>query len=160
MSTLPVLIEEDIEELDRALQELLLKCEGSAALIIDKGGFLITQVGEGRKFDSTTLAALSAASFAATQGIASLVSETNFTSVYQQGDSFSLLVLNVDEYSLLTIVFKAAVSVGAVKYFAVSTAKQVAKQMKKAYRRSPDIGLDLSELNMADTAPLFRKKTV
>jgi len=160
MSTLPVLIEEDIEELERALQELLLKCEGSAALIIDKGGFLITQVGEGRKFDSTTLAALSAASFAATQGIASLVSETNFTSVYQQGDSFSLLVLNVDEYSLLTIVFKAAVSVGAVKYFAVSTAKQVAKQMKKAYRRAPDSGMDLSELNMADTAPLFRKKVV
>src|SRR5260221_1957444 len=88
MSTLPVLIEEDIEELERALQELLLKCEGSAALIIDKGGFLITQVGDGRKIDSTTLAALSAASFAATQGIASLVSETNFSSVYQQGDSF------------------------------------------------------------------------
>ena len=106
MSTLPVLIEEDIEELERALQELLLKCEGSAALIIDKGGFLITQVGDGRKIDSTTLAALSAASFAATQGIASLVSETNFSSVYQQGDSFSLLVLNVDEYSLLTVVFR------------------------------------------------------
>ncbi len=158
MSTLPVLIEEDIEELERALQELLLKCEGSAALIIDKGGFLITQVGDGRKIDSTTLAALSAASFAATQGIASLVSETNFSSVYQQGDSFSLLVLNVDEYSLLTVVFKAAVSVGAVKYFAVSTAKQVAKQMKKAHRRAPETGLDLSELNVADTAPLFRKK--
>ena len=66
MATLPQLIEEDIDELERALQELLLKCDGSSALIIDKGGFLITQIGEARKYDTTTLAALSAASFAAT----------------------------------------------------------------------------------------------
>ena len=159
MATLPQLIEEDIDELERALQELLLKCDGSSALIIDKGGFLITQIGEARKYDTTTLAALSAASFAATQGIASLVSETNFSSVYQQGDSHSLLVLNVDEYCLLTVVFKAAVSVGAVKYYAVATAKQIAKQLKKAHRRAPEAGLDLSELNLADPTPLFRKKS-
>jgi predicted regulator of Ras-like GTPase activity (Roadblock/LC7/MglB family) len=158
MATLPQLIEEDIQELDRAMQELLLKCDGSAVLIIDKGGFLITHVGEARKFDTTTLAALSAASFAATEGIASLVSETNFSSVYQQGESYSLLVLNVDEYCLLTVVFKAEVSVGAVKYFAISTAKQIAKQLKKAHRRAPDAGVDLSELNMIDPTPLFRKK--
>jgi len=159
MATLPQLIEEDIDELERALQELLLKCDGSSALIIDKGGFLITQIGEARKYDTTTLAALSAASFAATQGIASLVSETNFSSVYQQGDSHSLLVLNVDEYCLLTVVFKAAVSVGAVKYYAVATAKQIAKQLKTAHRRAPEAGLDLSELNLADPTPLFRKKS-
>jgi predicted regulator of Ras-like GTPase activity (Roadblock/LC7/MglB family) len=159
MATLPQLIEEDIHELDRALQELLLKCDGSAGLIIDKGGFLITQVGQARHLDTTTLAAMSAASFAATETIASLVNETNFSSVYQQGESHSLLVLNVDEFCLLTIVFRAEVSVGAVKYFAVSTAEQVAKQLKKAQRRAPDAGLDLSELNLADPTPLFRRKT-
>ena len=158
MSTLPQLIEEDIEELESALQDLLLKCEGNVALVIDKGGFLITQVG-GDHVDITTLAALSAASFAATQGIASLVSETNFSSVYQQGESHSLLVLNVDEYCLLAVIFKAEVSVGAVKYFAVTTARSVGRQMKKAHRRAPEEGLDLSELNLADPAPLFRKKT-
>ena len=158
MPTLPQLIEEDIQELDRALHELLLKCEGMAALLIDKGGFLITQVGDAPQLDTTTLAALAAGSFAATQTIASLVNETNFTSVYQQGEQYSLLVINEDEYCLLTVVFKAQVSVGAVKYFAVSTGRQIAKQLKKANRRAPDAGWDLSELNMADTAPLFRKK--
>jgi len=157
MATLPQLIEEDVSELDNAMEELLIKCEGSAALIIDKGGFLITQVGS-RQFDFTTLAALSAASFAATETIASLVSETNFSSVYQQGENFSLLVLNVDEFCLLTIVFKAEISVGSVKYFAVTTARQVAKQLKKAVRRAPEAGLDLSMLNLADPTPLFRKK--
>ena len=158
MASLPQLIEEDVQELCRTLQELLLKTDATVALIIDKGGFLITQCGD-HNIDTTTLAALSAASFAATEGIASLVSETNFASVYQQGDTFSLLVLNVDQYCLLTVVFKAHISVGAVKYFGNNTIKDVAVQLHRAHERDPGAALDLSMLNMADPSPVFRKKT-
>jgi predicted regulator of Ras-like GTPase activity (Roadblock/LC7/MglB family) len=159
MATLPQLIEEDIEAMNRALDELLARSEACAALIIDKGGFLITQTVHARQFDLVTLAALSAASFAATQGIANLVSETNFTSIYQQGEIHSLLVINIDEHCLLTVVFPAQVSVGAVKYFAAATVKQVANQLQKATQRNPTARLDLSLINMAETGPLFRKKT-
>jgi|SRR5882762_1829072 len=159
MPSLPQLIEEDVQELSRTLQDLLIKTDASIALVIDKGGFLISQSGEHEVFDTTTIAALSAASFAATQGIASLVNETNFTSIYQQGDSFSLLVLNVDEYCLMTVVFKAHISVGAVKYFGNSTIKDIAVQMHKAHQRDPSGGVDLSMLNMADPSPVFRKKS-
>jgi predicted regulator of Ras-like GTPase activity (Roadblock/LC7/MglB family) len=119
MPTLPQLIEEDIRELNSVLYALLLKSEAGTALVIDKGGFIITKAGEVNSFDLTTLAALSAASYAATETIASLVDEKNFSSVYQQGDNYSLLVLNVDEHCLLALVFKAAISVGAIKYYAV-----------------------------------------
>lgn len=159
MATLPQLIEEDIEVLNRALDTLLSKSEACAALIIDKGGFLITQTVHARQFDLVTLAALSAASFAATQGIANLVNETNFTSIYQQGEMHSLLVINVDEHCLLTVVFPAQVSVGAVKYFAATTIKEVANQLKKASQRDPTAKLDLSLMNLAETGPLFRRKT-
>jgi len=159
MGTLPQLIEEDIRVLNRALEELLKKSEASTALIIDKGGFLITQTFHSDELDTTTLAALSAASFAATQGIANLISEANFSSVYQQGETHSMLVVNVDEFCLLTVIFPAQVSVGAVKYFASTTIQQVAKQLKRAQERDPDASLDLSLLNVAETAPLFRKKT-
>ena len=159
MATLPQLFEEDIRELERALQDLLMKSEASAALIIDKGGFLISQCGEYHDFDTTTLAALSAASFAATQGIAELVGETNFSSVYQQGEHLSILVGNVDEYCLLTVIFKAQISVGAVKYYSNPTIHAVAAQLQRAHERAPGAGLDLSVLNMADPSPLFRKKS-
>jgi predicted regulator of Ras-like GTPase activity (Roadblock/LC7/MglB family) len=158
MSSLPQLIEEDVHELNRTLHDLLMKTEASAALIIDKGGFLISQCGEYHDFDTTTLAALSAASFAATQGIAGLVSETNFSSVYQQGENFSLLVVNVDEYCLLTVIFKAKISVGAVKYYCSPTIHAIADQLKVAHDRDPGAGLDLSMANLADPSPLFRRK--
>src|SRR5436190_16275990 len=150
MSTLPQIIEEDITELDRVMDELLDKSDASIALLLDKGGFLITKTGPHQQYDTVTLAALSAASFAATQMIATLVSENNFSTVYQQGDQHSILVLNVDEFSLLAVIFGPESSVGAVKYYAEPCVRCIAKQLKKAKNRAPTDGLDLSIANVAD----------
>jgi predicted regulator of Ras-like GTPase activity (Roadblock/LC7/MglB family) len=158
MATLPQLIEEDIRQLDGALNELITRSEATSAMVIDKGGFLITQCGDVRRFDLTTLCALAAAMYAATQGIAGLVSEVNFSSVYQQGENFSLLVHNVDEHCLLVVIFRAQISVGAVKYYALGTLSDVARQLERAQARAPGEGYDLSMMNIANTADIFRKK--
>ena len=158
MPALPQLIEDDILQLDGALGELLKKSEATLTLIIDKGGFLITRCGDLKDFNGTTLAALAAASFAATQGIADLVSETNFHCVYQQGENCSLLVQNVDENCLLVIIFGSDTSVGAVKFYAANTIAQVAAQLQAAYQRDPSALLDLSLLNLADPSEVFFKK--
>ena len=159
MPTLPQLLEEDILRLDDVLRNFLERSEATTALVIDKGGFLITQVGAPRGFDTTTLAALSAAAFAATESIASLVSENNFSSVYQQGEKFSMFVVCVDENCLLAVIFKAHLSVGAVKYFAGPAAQRIAAQMQVAQERDPGAGLDLSVLNIADASAVFKKKS-
>ena len=158
MATLPQLIEEDVSRLDRVLQDLLTQSEATTALIIDKGGFLITHKGESKDFDLTTIAALASGAYLANQTIANLVHEENFDSVYQQGEKFSMFVLNVDEYCLLVIIFRAEISVGAVKYFATRMSPRIASQLKAAHERSPENGLDLSILNIADTAKVFRRK--
>src|SRR5436853_6539727 len=132
MPTLPQLIEDDIQRLDDELRELLAQTDATTALIIDKGGFLITSAGDNRQFDLTTIAALASGAFMANQTIANLVHETNFNSVYQQGEKFSMLVMGVDEESLLVIIFKATVSVGAVKYFATPAVQKLAWQFKIA----------------------------
>jgi predicted regulator of Ras-like GTPase activity (Roadblock/LC7/MglB family) len=159
MATLPQLIEEDIERLDDALRELLEKSDATTALIIDKGGFLLTSQGDARQFDTTTIAALASGAFMANQTIANLVHETSFNSVYQQGEKFSMFVICVDENCLLVVIFKAQVSVGVVKYYAVPAAAQIAEQMVRAQERDPGAGLDLSELNLADTSGLFKRKS-
>ena len=158
MATLPQLIEEDVRELECALQELLIKCEGSSALIIDKGGFLISSYGDSRQFDLTTIAALASGAYMANQTIANLVHEPNFNSVYQQGQKYSMFVISIDDQCMLAVIFKAKVSVGAVKYYAEPATKHIAKQFKVAHRRDPSGGLDLSVLNIADTSGVFKKK--
>lgn len=159
MATLPQLNEEDIEVLGNALGDLLNKSESTYAMILDKGGFLISESGDTGSFDSTTLGALAAAAYAATQGIASLVGEDNFSSVYQQGESFSLLVNNIDEHCLLVVIFNAQISVGAVKYYAMTAISLIAQQIQVAAGRSPEDGLDLSVLNLASTADVFSRRS-
>src|SRR6201987_1450905 len=127
MATLPQLIEEDVQCLDDALRELLEKSDATTALIIDKGGFLISDQGDSRQFDLTTIAALASGAYLANQTIANLVHEANFNSVYQQGEKFSMFVLCINEQSMLVVIFKATVSVGAVKYFAIPAAKGIAE---------------------------------
>jgi predicted regulator of Ras-like GTPase activity (Roadblock/LC7/MglB family) len=158
MGTLPQLLEEDIRLLDEVLAGLLEKSDATTALIIDKGGFLITSAGDARQFDLTTIAALASGAYLANQTIANLVHETNFNSIYQQGQKFSMFVLSVDEQCMLVVIFKAAVSVGAVKYFAMTSAEEIAKQLFVARRRDPGSGLDLSVLNLADPGEVFKRR--
>jgi predicted regulator of Ras-like GTPase activity (Roadblock/LC7/MglB family) len=159
MASLPQLIEEDIQLLDDVLEELLDKSDATTALVIDKGGFLISSRGDSRQFDLTTIAALASGAYLANQTIANLVHETNFNSVYQQGEKFSMFVVCVDEYCLLSVIFKAHLSVGAVKYFAMPAAQKIAQQLQIAQERDPGGGLDLSVLNLADPSELFKKKS-
>ncbi len=154
---LPQLIADDVRELDRLLVDLVHRSESSAAMVVDKGGFLIIQSGSQSDMDGTTLAALAAGSFAATQGMASIVSEANFNCVYQQGETYSLIVQNIDFDTLLIVVFAAHISVGAVKYFANSTVPQIAHQFTVARHRDPGHGIDLSMLNMENSSEFFRK---
>jgi len=159
MATLPQLLEEDIQGLDDVLREFLGHSDATTALIIDKGGFLITHQGDSRRFDLTTIAALASGAFLANQTIASLVHEENFNCVYQQGEKISMFVTNVDEECLLVVIFKAQSGVGVVKYYAVPARERIAAQLKAAHERDPGAGLDLSMLNLADTSSVFKRKS-
>ncbi len=158
MATLPQLIEEDIHRLGVILQELLKHTEASTALIIDKGGFLITSQGNADDFDLTTIAALTSGAYMANQTIANLVNEANFNNVYQQGEKHSIYATSAGEETILVVIFEADKSVGVVKYFCEPVAERIMQQLKIAYEREPDQGLDLSVLNVADTSGVFKKK--
>src|SRR4051812_32005475 len=112
MYTLPQLLEEDVTVLDGALHDLLARTDASTALITDKAGFCLVQQGETERFDVTSVAALASGSFEATQAIARIIDEPNFSCVYQQGEHFSMLVNNIDEQTVLIVIFPSGVSVG------------------------------------------------
>jgi len=156
MATLPQLLEEDIQKLNEILRDFIARTDATAALVIDKGGFLITHQGRTKDLDLTTIGALSSGAFMANQTIAGLVNETNFNSIYQQGEKSSLFVVNVDEHCLMVVIFSS--HVGVVKFFSAAAVNQIAAQLKIARDRAPGQGIDLSMLNVANPQDVFRKK--
>jgi predicted regulator of Ras-like GTPase activity (Roadblock/LC7/MglB family) len=158
MFTLPLLISDDIAAIDAALGDFLGNSGARLALFIDTGGFIVTLQGEVGNIDTSTLGALAANSFAATQAIAKIIEDQSVTSLYQQGNENSLLIVAVDDFGFLAVVFPAAIGVGSVKYYSEDMVVRVGRQLHTARSRAPEQGLDLSALNLADAAPLFRRR--
>jgi predicted regulator of Ras-like GTPase activity (Roadblock/LC7/MglB family) len=158
MPGLPPLIEEDVQSLDAALDDLLRRSEAAVALIIDKGGPLISQRGALENFDATTIAALAAGSFCATQAIAQRIGENGFSNIYQQGERHSLLFCDIDDNVLLVVIFKADISAGAIKYYAAAAVRQVGQQLERARQRSPQNSMDLVSMNVVDVSSIFTQK--
>ena len=107
----------------------------------------------------TTIGALASGAFMANQTIAGLVNETNFNSVYQQGEKSSMLVVNIDEHCLLIVIFSASIGVGDHEIFCHRHHQENRRaKLAVAQNRNPGGGYDLSVLNIADSESLFRKK--
>jgi predicted regulator of Ras-like GTPase activity (Roadblock/LC7/MglB family) len=159
MPSSPQLLEEDIREIQTALGDFLTKSEATAALLAAEGGFLILQQGDTSQFDPTSLGALAANTFSATQEIAKLLNESGFATVYQQGVQHSILIGQVNRHHTLIVIFPANNSVGAVKYFAAFAVQAIAAQLAKARERAPDEGFDLALLNVSDASQIFKMKS-
>jgi len=158
MGQFPQLNQEDIDHVDAVLRDLLKKSEANIALLVEKAGYLIHQCGNPEQIDTTTFATLGSNAYNAVQFMASLVNESNFTSMYQQGESYSTLMLNIDENSLLVIVFPTHLTVGSMKYYAAPAVRSIAEQINVASQRAPGSGLDLSDLDAKDVQTLFQRK--
>ena len=158
MGQFPSLNQDDINVIDEAMRDLLRKSEANVALLVEKAGYLIHQCGNPEELDTTTFATLGSNAYNAVQFMANLVNESNFTSMYQQGESHSTLMVNVDENSLLVLVFPTHLTVGSIKYYAGPAARSVADVIAEATLRSPGVGLDLSDLDAKDVQALFQRK--
>jgi predicted regulator of Ras-like GTPase activity (Roadblock/LC7/MglB family) len=159
MGQFPSLNQEDLTHFDKVLNELLGKSEANIALLVEKAGYLIHQCGSQNAVDTTTFATLGSNAYNAVHFMAQLVNEHNFTSMYQQGENFSTLMVNVDENSILVLVFPTHLTVGAMKYFAGPAARSIAERVDFATKRDPGTGIDLSDTDARDVqTALFQKK--
>jgi len=155
MSAFPALNQEDIDLIDKTLRELLQKSEANIALLVEKAGYLIHQCGNPEAIDTTTFATLGSNAYNAVQFMASLVNETNFTSMYQQGENFSTLMVNVDENSLLVIVFPTHLTVGSMKYYAGPAVRAICDRIRFASARGDVV--DFSDVDARDVQAMFQK---
>ena len=156
MANFPQLTEEDVQKFDEALNELLAKSEATTVLIVEKAGHLIHQCGTVSS-GADQLATLAANSFAATQFMAGLSGEPNFTGMFQQGEKISTLIMNIEEHCILVILFSSSLGVGLIKHYAAATIQRVAEQLQIAQQRAPGVVFDLTDLNVTDAGALFRK---
>src|SRR5688572_31476644 len=81
--------EDDFGAIQKSLQQFLYDSNARCALLVDRSGQLVATVGEQPRFDPTAFATLTAADFSANDQLARLIGETEFSSLFHQGEQRS-----------------------------------------------------------------------
>ena len=106
---------EDEEALRRGMDRLLQESGAHSAMLVDRGGQLLAQAGDRPAFDATTFATLTAADFSANDQLARLLGETDFTSLFHQGERESMLVADIARRAILVVLFDSRTTLGLVR---------------------------------------------
>ena len=107
--------QDDADAITRILMNFLQETNSRSALLVDRSGQLVTTVGEQPQFDATAFATLAAADFSANDQLAKLIGETDFTTLFHQGERDSMYVADVARRLILVVLFDQRTTLGLVR---------------------------------------------
>jgi predicted regulator of Ras-like GTPase activity (Roadblock/LC7/MglB family) len=107
--------EEDSRRITAILDDFLAQAGARTALIVDKTGQMVATVGETPSFDSTAFASLTAADFSANDQLAKMIGESEFGSLFHQGEQESLYLADIAGRVILVVLFDTRTTLGMVK---------------------------------------------
>ena len=110
-----VLYQEEFQRLDGALKKLRQEANARAIFLIDKNGQQIAAAGEVDQFDTTSLASLTAGNVAATDGLAKLIGEREFSILFHEGEKDNIHISIVASRVILVVIFDERSSLGLVR---------------------------------------------
>lgn len=113
-----IFYEDDIERINKALENYQSLSKSRCNMLIDVEGHPVTQVGSTDGINLETIAALVAASFAATKEVAKILGENEFTSLTHQGKHESIQLSLVGQRTILATIFDSEeTTIGMVMFY-------------------------------------------
>ena len=110
-----VLYEEEFQKIRQALQRLFQDASAKLVFLVDKNGQQITAVGDMNSVDTTSLASLTAGNVAATDGLARLIGEKEFSILFHEGEKDNIHISIVARRVILVVIFDERASLGLVR---------------------------------------------
>jgi predicted regulator of Ras-like GTPase activity (Roadblock/LC7/MglB family) len=110
-----VLYEEEFQKIKQALQRLFQDASALLVFLVDKNGQQIAAVGDMNSVDTTSLASLTAGNVAATDGLARLIGEKEFSILFHEGEKDNIHISIVARRVILVVIFDERASLGLVR---------------------------------------------
>ena len=130
--------EDDFASITQSLQRFLHESNARCALLVDRSGQLVATVGEQPKLDPTAFATLTAADFSANDQLAKLIGESDFNTLFHQGDKESMLLADVARRVILVVLFDNRTTLGLVRLKMRSTVEELSRHFERAFTRGRD----------------------
>ena len=110
-----VLYDEEFRKIKESLQRLASDANANVVFLVDKNGQQIAAVGDLTTLDTTSLASLTAGNVAATDGLARLIGEKEFSILFHEGERDNIHISIVAQRVILVVIFDERTSLGLVR---------------------------------------------
>lgn len=127
--------EDDFGAITKSLQRFLTEANARCALLVDRTGQLVATVGEKPNFDPTTFATLTAADFSANDQLAKLIGESDFNSLFHQGERESMYLADVARRLILVVLFDNRTTLGLVRLKMKQAIEELTRLFDQVFQR-------------------------
>jgi predicted regulator of Ras-like GTPase activity (Roadblock/LC7/MglB family) len=127
--------EDDFGAITSSLQKFLLDSNARCALLVDRSGQLVATVGEQPAFDATAFATLTAADFSANDQLARLIGESDFNSLFHQGEKESMYLADIARRVILVVLFDTRTTLGLVRLKMKETVHDLTRLFEEVFTR-------------------------
>ena len=143
------------EDLDLFLEN----SEANTVMLCDRGGNIIVSSGEAIDESIDIISALVAGAFAATQQLAQVIGEEEFTAIFHQGKKTSIFISSVGDEVLILSLFDNNTTAGLVKMYALNTINKMRGTFNELIDESANVeSEDPTASFVLSRGPLFEDK--
>jgi predicted regulator of Ras-like GTPase activity (Roadblock/LC7/MglB family) len=126
-----VMFEEEFEQLQEIIARLQHDSSSKVVFLVDKNGQQIAASGDVRSIDATSLASLTAGNVAATDGLAKLIGEKEFSLLFHEGEKDNLHISIVGKRGILVVIFDQSSSLALVRL----RVKKASRELQEIFER-------------------------
>lgn len=131
-----VMYEEEYLQLKDTLSRLQIDSNAKIVFLVDKNGQQIAAMGDMKGLDATSLASLTAGNVAATDGLAKLIGEKEFSILFHEGERDNIHISLVAQRVILVVIFDERSSLGLVRLRVKRASQELERVFEEIVRKA------------------------
>jgi predicted regulator of Ras-like GTPase activity (Roadblock/LC7/MglB family) len=131
-----VMYEEEYQQIKDILHRLQVDSNSKIVFLVDKNGQQIAVMGDMRGVDATSLASLTAGNVAATDGLAKLIGEKEFSILFHEGEKDNIHISLVAQRVILVVIFDEKSSLGLVRLRVKKASQELERTFEVLLRKA------------------------
>ncbi len=140
MNNTLVMYEEEFQAIKLLLNTLRMDASAKIVFLVDKNGQQIADAGDVDSIDTTSLASLTAGNVAATDGLAKLIGEKEFSILFHEGRKDNIHISIVGQRLILVVIFDERSSLGLVRLRVRKASADLEKVLNEMEAKATEVG--------------------
>lgn len=128
--------EEEYQQIKDTLQRLQVDSNSKIVFLVDKNGQQIASHGDMKGVDATSLASLTAGNVAATDGLAKLIGEKEFSILFHEGERDNIHISLVAQRVILVVIFDEKSSLGLVRLRVKKASQELERTFEQLMKKA------------------------